>query len=61
MIVFNTYMDQVRIRHRSEENHDAPQVCGFSLICVLCKLLLLISQSSEYRTWKIIDGSADQK
>jgi len=43
-------MDQVRIRHRSKENHDAPQVCGFSLICVLCTLLLLISQSSEYRT-----------
>jgi len=50
MIVFNTQLDQVRIRHRSKENHDAPQVCGFSLICVLCMLLLLISQSSEYRT-----------
>jgi len=50
MIVFNTQLDQVRIRHRSKEGHDAPQFCGFSLICVLCKALLLISESSEHRT-----------
>ena len=56
MIVFNYQLDLVRIRHRSKKTHDAPQVCGFSLVCVLCKALLFISESSEFRTlvksWK---------
>ena len=43
-------MDQAQARDRSKKPHDAPQVCGFSLVCVLCKVLLLISESSEFRT-----------
>jgi len=36
MIVFNYQLDQMRIRHRSEENHDAPQSLWFFFdLCTL--------------------------
>jgi len=49
MIVLIYKLDLARVRHRSKGKLIAPQKYGFSLICVIVYVMLLISSSYEIR------------